>query len=107
MVGRAAAGNPVGEDMILQDSEGGLIALNYKSWFPVLGDLWFGWRKVKALMEQPVAAFGWFRRYTRASIDLNRMDALTGPIESYVRFWAVYRGPLFILIALLIGAVLH
>jgi Zn-dependent protease with chaperone function len=104
VVGRAQAGSPVGEDMMLQDTGGGLIALNYESWLPLLGNLWFGWRQVKKLIDQPCAAFGWFRRYTRAWVDLKRLNALTGSIESYTRFWGLYRGPLFIVIALLLMA---
>ncbi len=100
VVGRAMAGSPVGEDMVLQDRSGSLISLNYESWLPVLGNLWFGWRRVKNLMEEPVAALGWFRRYTTAFVDLNQMKAASGTIESYTRFWGLYRGPVFIALAL-------
>lgn len=99
VIGRAAAGSPVGEDVVLQDRSG-LITLNFESWLPVLGNLWFGWRRVRNLMDQPVSAIGWFRRYTRASVDLNRMNAASGSIESYTRFWGIYRGPVLIVIAL-------
>jgi Zn-dependent protease with chaperone function len=104
VIGRAHAGNPVGEDMMIQDKSGGLITLNYESWFPVFGNLWFGWKKVKDLIDQPCAAFGWFRRYTVAWVDLSKLNAVTGSIESYTRFWGLYRGPLFIILALLLMA---
>ncbi len=102
VVGRAHAGSPIGEDMILQDDSGGLITLNYESWLPILGNLWFGWRRVRNLMEQQASAFGWFRRYTAAYVDLKALNSLAGSIQSYTRFWALYRGPLFIVLALLL-----
>ncbi len=101
IVGRADAGSPVGEDMVLQDPSG-LIMLNYESWLPVVGNLWFGWRTVKRLVDQPVSAVGWFRRYMRASVDLNRIDGPAGRYGSYTRFWGLYRGPVFIVVALLL-----
>lgn len=103
VIGRAAAGNPVGEDVMLQDQTG-FITLNYESWLPIIGNLWFGWRTVKRLMDQHVSAVGWFRRYTRAYVDLNSLESTGGRYESYTRFWGLYRGPLFIAFALLVMA---
>jgi len=104
VVGRVQAGSPVGEDMTLHDRSGGLISLNYESLIPVLGTLWFGWRRVANLMNEQVSAIGWFRRYTTAYVDLSQMKAANGTIESYTRFWGLWRGPVFILLALVLMA---
>lgn len=103
IVGRLQAGSPIGEDFKLQDRTG-LMAINYESLIPVLGNLWFGWRRLANLMNGQVSAIGWFRRYTTAFVDLNQMKAANGTIESYTRFWGLWRGPVFIVLALLLMA---
>ena len=100
LVGRVQAGSPIGEDMMLEDRGGGLISLNYESWLPWLGNLWFGWRKVANLMGEPASALGWFRRFTTAIVDLNQIKTPGQTLHSYTRFWGLYRGPVFILLAL-------
>ncbi len=102
LVGRVAAGSPVGKDMVIQDRSGSLVAMKYESWLPVLGNLLFGWRRLKNLMDEPAAALGWFRRYTRASVDLKEMKVSGTTVHSYTRFWGVYRGPAFVGLALLL-----
>ena len=85
---------------MLEDRGGGLISLNYESWLPWLGNLWFGWRKVANLMGEPASALGWFRRFTTAIVDLNQIKTPGQTLHSYTRFWGLYRGPVFILLAL-------
>ena len=86
--------------MMLEDRGGGLITLNYESWLPGLGNLWFGWTKVKNLIGEPASALGWFRRFTTAIVDLNQIKTSGQTLNSYTRFWGLYRGPVFTLLAL-------
>lgn len=105
LVGRASAGNPIGEDMVMQDRTG-LITLNYESWLPLFGNLLFGWRSVKRLMEQQVTALGWFRRSTSAIVDLTELSSSGAKVQSYTRFWGVYMGPFVVFFAVAVMALL-
>jgi len=90
VIGKAAAGALFGEDMVIHDPSGGLITLNYESAIPLFGNLFFGYKRVRAMVNQRVAAVGWFRRKVTQVIDLKTIKTSDRPFRSYTRFWALF-----------------
>ncbi len=90
VIGKAAAGSLFGEDMVIHDPSGGLITLNYESAIPLFGNLFFGYKRVRDMINQPVAAVGWFRRKVSQVIDLKTIRTSDRPFRSYTRFWALF-----------------
>ncbi len=88
-IGRGQAGFIFGEDMMFQDNTG-IIYLNYESPVPIFGNLYFGWKKLEALLGKPATATGWFLRGSAHHIELLSFEAEDKKIKSYVRFWAVF-----------------
>ncbi|PTL79889.1 M48 family metalloprotease [Vitiosangium sp. GDMCC 1.1324] len=88
VVGRADAGNKLGEDMTLEDPKGGLILLNYESPFGPLGNWWFAARRVGKLAQQRVQVVGWFRRGVSQQVDLKQVRTEDGEeISSWTGLW--------------------
>jgi Zn-dependent protease with chaperone function len=92
VIGKAAAGSLFGEDMVIHDPSGGLITLNYESVIPFFGNLFFGYKRVRGMINRPVAAVGWFRRKVSQVIDLKTIKTPDRPFRSYTRFWALALG---------------
>jgi heat shock protein HtpX len=102
VIGKADAGNYFSEDVTMQDQSKCLIYLNYQSILPLIGDLYFGLKKAKKLIDEHVTATGWFRRSSYQVIDLYTLVTDEKTIKSYVQFWGIILG----IIILVIGLVL-
>lgn len=103
VIGRADAGNKIGEDFTLCDDAGGLMIINYESPLGKLGNFWFALRRVGRLVNQRSRVVGWFRRGIAQQIDLRQLNTVSGEqIRSYTGFWAKANG----FMVLLLGAVL-
>jgi Zn-dependent protease with chaperone function len=100
IVGRADAGNRIGEDFVLEDQGGGLMPINYESMFGFLGNWYFSAKKLNNLLRQPVEVVGWFRRGITHQVDLDRMQSGTGPTASYTAFWGRLGGVVVMLLGL-------
>lgn len=98
VIGRGRAGFKLGKDLKLNDSTG-LMYLRYKSIIPVLGDLWFGWRKVKGLINEKVRVQGWYLRGTSPWVGLNEIRTESEKISSWVRLHGILIGIVFLLLA--------
>ena len=92
IIGRAAAGSFFGEDMVIHDSSGGLITLNYESPVPIFGNLFFGYRRTRDMINQKIKATGWFRRKVSQLIDLKTIETSDRSFRSYTRFWSLVLG---------------
>lgn len=104
VVGRSVAGSKLSEDMVLQDTSGSIINMNYRSWLPLLGDLFFGIKRVKALISQNVVATGWFHRSLMGVIDLRSISGLDKQFSSYPRMWQFLWGGLLVVSGVLAAA---
>jgi hypothetical protein len=103
VIGRADAGNKIGEDFTLCDDAGGLMMINYESPLGKLGNFWFALRRVGKLVNQRSRVVGWFRRGIAQQIDLRQLNTVSGEqIRSYTGFWAKANG----IVVLLLGGVL-
>jgi len=100
IVGRADAGNRIGEDFVLEDPGGGLMPINYESVFGFLGNWYFSAKKLNRLLQQPVEVVGWFRRGITHQVDLDRMQSGAGPTASYTGFWGRAGGVVVMLLGL-------
>lgn len=81
VIGRADAGSAVGEDTIFADASGRMI-LDFRSMLGPLGDLWTGWRRIKAHVGQKGEAEGWFRRGIGGHIVMSRLETGAGTITA-------------------------
>jgi Zn-dependent protease with chaperone function len=97
VIGRADAGNRIGEDFVLEDQDGGLTSINYESPLGFLGNWWFAWRRVGKLVQQRVECTGWFRRGITHQVDLSSMQTGSGPVSSYTAFWGKAGGVIVLL----------
>ncbi len=104
IIGKAAAGSTVGEDLTMKDRSGGLVMLNYEHWFPLLGNFFFGFGKAGRLFGQSGTATGWFRRSVFQFVDLHELKVGGDTIGSYTRFWGVSLGFVMIGVGFLVGA---
>jgi len=100
VIGRADAGNRIGEDFVLEDQGGGLTPINYESPLGFLGNWWFAWRRVGKLVQQRVECTGWFRRGITHQVDLSSMQTGSGPVSSYTAFWGKAGGVIVLLAGL-------
>ncbi|HEX4336444.1 MAG TPA: M48 family metalloprotease [Polyangiaceae bacterium] len=99
IIGRADAGNRIGEDFVLEDQGGGLMPINYESPLGFLGNWWFASRKLTKLVNDRVQVIGWFRRGLTQQVDLERMHTnVAGEVSSYTAFWGKVGG-IFVLVA--------
>jgi hypothetical protein len=105
VIGRLDAGNRISEDVMIEDPQGGLMAINYESPFGFLGNWWFAWRRVGKLMQQKVQVVGWFRRSVSQQIDLKRMETGGDKISSWTGFWGKAGGVVVLLIGMVVGGV--
>ena len=87
-IGRALPGFIFGEDMMFRDKSG-IIYLNYESPIPVFGNLYFGWKKVEKLINEPASIKGWFVRGVTHHVELYRFNTTKSTIKSYVRMWSI------------------
>lgn len=92
IVGKAAAGSMVGEDLTMKDRSGGLVMLNYEHWLPLFGNLYFGFSKAGTMFGQTGTATGWFRRSVFQFVDLHELRVGENQIGSYTRFWGMSAG---------------
>ncbi len=103
LIGRGDAGNRVGSDLKLQDRTG-LLFLRFSSLFGGIGNLIFGFAKVRELIGSQVEAIGWFRRGVAPYMDLARLEVQGRTIKSHPRMGHWLGGGLCILIGLLAGS---
>ncbi len=102
-IGRGDAGAYFGEDMMMEDPQGGIILLNYEHWLPLFGNAWFGYKTVGQLIGVPFQATGWFRRGIGQQIDLDEMRFANGQqVSSYTGFWGRFGGVTLAVIGLLV-----
>jgi Zn-dependent protease with chaperone function len=90
VIGKASAGSLFGEDIVIHDPSGGLITLNFESLIPLFGNLFFGFKRARDLINQRVETTGWFRRKVYQVIDLKSIKTADRPFRSYTRFWALF-----------------
>ena len=101
-IGRGHPGFIFGEDMMFQDKTG-IIYLNYESPVPIFGNLYFGWKKVEKLLNQPASIKGWFVRGVTHHVELYRFNTPTTTIKSYVRMLSIIGQYFFIIFLLIIS----
>jgi Zn-dependent protease with chaperone function len=105
VIGRAAAGGKLTEDVMIEDRQGGLMMINYESPLGGLGNWWFAVRRVGKLMQQQVRVVGWFRRSVSQLVDLKSMHTQSGElVKSWTAFWGKCGGILVLLVGLVVGA---
>jgi len=87
IIGRGIPGYIFGEDIAATDGTG-IIFVNYESWFPVLGDLFFAIKKVKALIGKTARIEGWYFRSIAPRLDLDRVtDGVNVKSYPYLQYW--------------------
>jgi Zn-dependent protease with chaperone function len=101
VIGRGQPGFILGEDMMFRDRTG-LIYLNYESAIPLLGNWFFAWRRVEALIDKPALARGWFMRGVSHHLELFRLDAGGEQVKSRLRGLEIFRG--IVVAALIVAA---
>ncbi len=72
LVGRGVPGYVFSEDFMLQDKSG-LLYIDYKSWLPFLGDLFFSITRAGKLVGSPASCKGWFFRGASQHLALDYM----------------------------------
>jgi Zn-dependent protease with chaperone function len=106
VIGRAAAGGKLTEDVMIEDRQGGLMVINYESPLGGLGNWWFATRRVGKLMQQQVRVLGWFRRGVSQLVDLKSMRTQTGEqVSSWTSFWGKCGGVLVLLVGLVVAGI--
>jgi Zn-dependent protease with chaperone function len=106
VIGRAAAGGKLTEDVMIEDRQGGLMVINYESPFGGLGNWWFATRRVGKLMQQQVRVLGWFRRGVSQLVDLKSMYTQGGElVKSWTSFWGKCGGIVVLLIGLVVAGI--
>ncbi len=104
VIGRAAAGGKLTEDVMIEDRQGGLMVVNYESPLAGLGNWWFATRRVGRLMQQQVRVVGWFRRSVSQLIDLKSMRTQAGEVvNSWTGFWGKCGGVMVLVIGLVVA----
>jgi Zn-dependent protease with chaperone function len=92
LIGRGDAGSKLGSDVMLETPTGH-IYLHYASPFGMLGNLWFGARRVHHLIGTEVNAQGWFRRGILSWVDLTEFVTNDGTVvKSFHRLWSFIWG---------------
>jgi len=105
LIGRGDAGNRVGSDLKLQDRTG-LLFLRFSSLFGAIGNLIFGFAKVRKLIGSQVEAIGWFRRGVAPYMDLARLEVQGRTIKSHPRMGHWVGGGFLILLGVVLGALI-
>jgi len=104
VIGRANAGNRLSEDVVIEDSAGGLMMINYESPLGALGNLWFATQRVQRLMGQPVRVLGWFRRGMSQQVDLKSLRAASGEgVSSWTAFWGRASGVVVLILGFVVA----
>ncbi|MBS3056403.1 MAG: M48 family metalloprotease [Candidatus Aenigmarchaeota archaeon] len=98
LVGRGVPGLIFSEDMVIQDKTG-LMFLNYESWFPVLGNLFFGLKRVPELINKDAEISGWFLRGISPIIGLKTLQTKNKKINGYVKLGGIIGGLILIIAA--------
>jgi hypothetical protein len=101
-IGRGSAGFILSEDMMFRDRSG-LIYLNYESGIPIFGNLYFAWKKLEPLIDQPAVAKGWFLRGATHHMELSRFEAAGQVIKSRVFMWSAIGAVVVICLGVAIG----
>jgi len=106
VIGRAAAGGKLTEDVMIEDRQGGLMVINYESPLGFLGNWWFATRRVGRLMQTQVRVLGWFRRGVSQLVDLKSLHTQSGElVKSWTAFWGKCGGVLVLLIGIVVGVI--
>lgn len=85
LIGRGVPGLIFSEDMMMQDRTG-LMFLNYESWLPFFGNLFFGLKKVPQLVNREAKISGWFLRGISPVLGLRSLETGGERIRGYVKF---------------------
>ncbi len=101
-IGRGIPGFIFSEDLMMQDKTG-LMYLNYQSWIPLFGNIFFALSRVKSLIGRPAQANGWFLRGISSRTDLSSLHTEGRTISSYIKAISIFWGLFFICAGLLIG----
>lgn len=88
VIGKGQAGSYLSEDMMFQDNVG-LLYLNYESAIPIIGNLIFGFSKIKKLLGQPAIITGWFLRGVSHHLDLKTFNSKEKNFKSHPILWSV------------------
>lgn len=105
VIGRGVPGLIFSEDMVMQDKTG-LMYLNYESWLPVLGNLFFGLTKVPQLFNKEAKIEGWFLRGVSPIVDLRELRADTDRVRGFVKIGGLIGGALLIVLGVIIAVLL-
>ena len=97
VIGRGIPGFIFSEDMMFQDKTG-LMFLNYESFIPFFGNLFFAWKRAKGLQNVPSKATGWFLRGATHHLELKELSTSTDRIKSSIKFWKMFGSILLLLI---------
>ena len=84
-IGRVSPGFIAGEDVIFQDRTG-LMAVDFRSMFGFLGNLFAGWKRVPKHIGEQGEATGWFRRSMGGYLVINTG---AGSLRAKPFFWQV------------------
>lgn len=85
-VGKGQAGFIFAEDIIMQDKTG-IVYIDYTSFWGLIGNMFFAWKKVKQIIGQSINVQGWFFRSNTQRVVLKNIDWNGTKIKSYARFW--------------------
>ncbi len=75
--------------MIYQDKTG-LMAVDFRSVFGGIGELFTGWKRVPQHLDQPGTAEGWFKRGMGGYIMLKELSSTAGTLRAYPLFWQIF-----------------
>jgi Zn-dependent protease with chaperone function len=106
LIGKGIPGLIFSEDMMMQDRTG-LIFLNYESWLPIIGNLFFGLKKVPKLINKDAEITGWFLRGMYPIIGLNTLKTKEEMIRGFVKLGGIIIGFGLIILSLLLFFVLY
>ncbi|HVN65291.1 MAG TPA: M48 family metalloprotease [Methanomicrobiales archaeon] len=101
LVGRGVPGLIFSEDMMMQDSTG-LMFVNYESWLPFFGNLFFGLKKVPQLVNREAAISGWFLRGVSPMLGLGSLETGSEKIRGYVKLGGLIGGTILAVVGILI-----
>ena len=108
LIGRGQAGFNLGSDVMFRD-ETGLMYIQYESWVPVLGNLFFAVARVPELVGEAVEIEGWYLRSTTPWVGMRRLATDDDAFGGYVHVGGYVLAALLAVggvIVLALGAVL-
>ena len=102
VIGKGDSGSHLDENLQMQDDSGSLVYLNYNSFIPVLGDIYFALKTSKRLIGNSVTSVGWFRRGAYTVLDIDFIKGQFLMVKSYTRFWRLIIGAICLLVGLIL-----